>query len=320
MGTAVAGAVVEFGSFDAANGHIYRQKGTNGLFLVQRSSTSGSVAEIEVAQADWSEDKLDGTGLSGITLDATKNFIFIIDLQFLGMGRVRVGFDIGGSIIYAHEFKAANNLDVPYMQTATLPIQVLITTTGTATTKTAYFKCAAVGSEGGVNIVDAYPMSTPEAIETAASGARTHLMSIRPKTTFETFVNREHFALTSLSFLATGANPVYWEMCIGATNAASTWADINATYSAFEYTSVRGAYTNLTSGLVIMSGHISGAGGGSNPPVVTNVPIPNIVSSKFPITLDRAGAVRALGTLSFLVAGVGGASAVRMSANFSEVR
>jgi hypothetical protein len=109
-------------------------------------------------------------------------------------------------------------------------------------------------------------------------------------------------------------------LCIGATIAASTWADVNTTYSGFEYTSVRGAFTNLTSGLVIMSGYISGAGTGTNAPAVTPIDIPSVLSVKYPLTLDRAGAVRTLGTMSLLVSGVGGASITRCSLNYQEVR
>lgn len=44
------------------------------------------------------------------------------------------------------------------------------------------------------------------------------------------------------------------------------------------------------------------------------------ISARYPITLDRAGAVRALGTLSLLVSGIGATSATRASLNFTEIR
>lgn len=320
LGAAVAGAICDVGYFDAANGIFLRQNGTSGLQVVRRTSTTGSVGNNAVNQADWNIDKMDGTGASGINLVATNCFILIIDLQFLGMGRVRIGFDVDGLIYYAHEFLNANVLAVPYMQTGTLPVQMLVTSTATATTKTAHFKCAAVESEGGINDADAFTVSTPEAVETAASGARTHLLSLRPKTTFNSITNRQDLSLVRLNLIATGANPVYWELCVGATMAASTWADVNTTSSGAEYTSVRGAFTNLTNGIVIVSGYISGAGGGTSPPTVTVIDIASIITRKYPISLDRAGAVRDLGTLTLLVTGIGGASATRGSIVFKEVR
>ena len=324
IGAGVAGAVVEFGSFDASNGVFLRQNGATNLQLVLRSKTSGSVVDEVINQADWNIDglniALNGKNPSGQTLDITKDIILVMDLQFLGMGRVRFYFDLEGILYEIHHFEAANTKTVPYMQTASLPVQMLITTTATAGAKTSYFKCASVESEGGISQTDGFPFSTPEAVETAASGARTHLISIRPKTTLNSITNRERFSLNGISMIVTGANSVYWELVIGATIAASTWADVNTTYSGFEYTSVRGAFTNLTSGLVIASGHVAGAGTGGTSPSVTPIIIPPIVSSKYPITLDRAGAVRTLGTLSLLVSGISGTSATRTSIGFTEVR
>jgi hypothetical protein len=321
MGAGVADATVDVGFFDAANGIIFRQNGDTNLQFILRTSTSGSVSDANIVnQSAWNIDKLDGTGPSGITLDVTKAQILITDLQFLGMGRVRVGFDIDGIIIYAHEFRNANNLTAPYMQTASLPVQMLLTATATGSTKNAFFKCAAVNSEGGVTDTDSFAFSTVEATETAASGARTHIMSIRPKTTFNGITNRQEFILTALNLLATGANPVYYEVVLGATIAASTWADVNAS-SGLEYTSVRGAFTNLTNGIVIASGYISGAGtGGGGVPQATLVNIENAISTRLPITLDRAGAVRTMGTISILVTGIGGTSATRCSLEYREVR
>lgn len=323
LGTGVAGAVVDAGYFDANNGVIFRQNGTTNLQLILRTSTSGSVSDANiVAQSAWSIDKLDGTGPSGLTLDATKAFILIIDLQFLGMGRVRVGFDIDGVIYYAHEFLNANNLSLPYMQSATLPIGMLITATATATTKTAFFKCATVQSEGGELALLGNTFSTPETTATAGSGSRVPLIAIRPKTTFNSLTNRSLFELLELNILATGADPIFWELVVGGNYSGQTYANVNTTYSGFEYTSVPGAYTNLTGGVVVASGYVGGVGAGATAqaPTVTPVSIPPLISRKYPITLDRAGAVRDLGTLTLLVTGIGGTSTCRGSMTFKEVR
>lgn len=323
MGAGVAGAVVDAGYFDANNGVIFRQNGATNLQLILRTSTSGSVSDANiVAQSAWNIDKLDGTGASGITLDATKAFILIIDLQFLGMGRVRVGFDINGVIYYAHEFLNANVLAVPYMQTATLPVGMLITATATGSTKTSYFKCATVQSEGGELALTGITFSTPETTATAGSGTRVPLIAIRPKTTFNSITNRELFEIQKLNLLATGVNPVFWELVVGGAYSGQTYADVNTTYSGFEYTSVPGTFTNLTGGVVLASGYIGGVGSGAaaQPPTITPIDLPALISRKYPITLDRAGAVRALGTLTLLVTGIGGTSDCRGSMTFKEIR
>lgn len=323
IGTGVAGATVDIGYFDSTNGVILRQNGATNYQLILRTSTGGSVSDANiVAQSAWNIDTmLSGTGPSGQTIDFTKAQIMIIDLQFLGMGRVRVGFDINGILYYVHEFLNANNLAVPYMQSATLPIGMLITATETAGTKTSYFKCATVQSEGGNLSLLGNTFSTPETTATAGNGSRVPLLAIRPKTTFNSLTNRELFELLEIDILATGADPVYWELVVGGNYSGQTYADVNATYSGFEYTSVPGAYTNLTGGVILDSGYIGGAGsGGTNRPQVTPIIVPPLISRKYPIALDRAGAVRALGTMTLLVTGIGGTSDCRGSITFKEIR
>lgn len=315
LGAGVANTTVDTGYFDANNGVIFRQNGTTNLQLILRTSTGGSVSDSNIfAQANWNIDKLDGTGRSGITLDVTTSFILIIDLQFLGMGRVRVGFDIDGVIYYVHEFLNANNLAVPYMQTATLPVQMLLTASSSGTTKSCHFKCADIASEGGGSLnARGFIFATNDATVTAASGARTHLVSVRPKTTFNGITNRAYFTVDGVEILVTGNNPVYWELVLGAEfSVAPTWSDINTTYSAFEQ-GTGGTFSNLTNGLVIASGYISAS-------ATIKSSVAAKVTQKYPITLNRAGAVRAMGTLTLLVTGIGGTSATRATINYGELR
>lgn len=317
LGIGVAGATVDVGYFDSLNGVIYRQNGVSGLQLVLRTSTSGSVSDANIFnQSAWNIDKMDGTGASGLTIDVTKSFILIIDLQFLSMGRVRVGFDINGVLYYVHQFENANILGVPYMQTATLPVAMEVTAAGSGVTKTAYFKCASVISEEGTLSDYGYASSTGSASVTAASGARTHLLSIRPRTTYNGLPNRELFILNNMNLITTGTREVFWELVVGAAfTVAPTYANINATYSGYE-AGTGGTFSNLTNGAVLFSGY-AGSSTASN--LVSREFDPKL-SLHNPISLNRAGAVRAMGTLSLLVTGIGGASAVQGSLNFTEVR
>jgi hypothetical protein len=310
IGAAVASTVTEVGAFDASNGLFIRQASDGTNSAVRRTSTSGSVVDNVIAQADWNLDKLDGTGSSGITFDVTDTFILVIDAQFLAMGRVRFGFDIGGQIVYCHQSLHANVLQVPYMQTLSLPVQMLLTSTG-GTKNTTRFKCASVSSEGGFADDLGYAFSTAEGTVTAGSGARTHLLSLRPLTTFNSITNRSRLRLTSVEIFVTGNTPVFWELCVGSTfSVAPTFAAVNSTYSAFE----SGTGGTLTAGtLAIASGYVAAT-------ATVKTAVSREVSARYPISLNRAGAVRALGTLSLLVTGIGATSATRASLNFTEVR
>jgi hypothetical protein len=71
FGAAKANLRQRAGYYGAANGIYFEREGTIN-YMVERSSVTGSVVNTRVAQANWNQDPLDGTGPSGITLDASK--------------------------------------------------------------------------------------------------------------------------------------------------------------------------------------------------------------------------------------------------------
>lgn len=311
LGTNVSGAVKRFGYGDIQNGVFYEQTNNN-LQITLRSTTSGSTVDNSIVQTNWNLDHFDGTGSSGVTLVPTNCFILVIDLQFLAMGRVRVGFDVGGVIHYAHQFLNANVLQAPYMQTATLPILAELRAAGAlAADSTTFFKCAMVASEGGFE-TDLGRDFTAEGTLTAGSGTRTHALSVRPALLFNNMTNRGEFVLESVDVLA-GSNPVFYEIVIGATfNVDPTWALVNTNYSFMQF-GTGGVFSNVNNGIVIQSGYV-----GSSASIRGSISKDLVMS--YPITLDAAGAQRSLGTLSVLLTGITGTSASRVSLNWKEIR
>lgn len=148
LGSPVGGNKKRVGYFDDRNGLFLQQDGSE-ISFNRRTYVTGSAVDNKVVQADWNLDKLDGTGASGITIDFTKTQILVIDFEWLGVGRVRMGFNIDGITYYCHEFLNANNLDKVYMSTGSLPIRYQMTHNGTGEASTLTCICAAVISEGG---------------------------------------------------------------------------------------------------------------------------------------------------------------------------
>jgi len=138
------------GLFDANNGIFFTADGTT-LKIVRRTYTSGAAVDTEINQSSWNGDILNGTGASGFTLNAATSNILFIDIEWLGVGSVRVGFVINGQLITAHTFYNANNLTTVYMQTANLPIRYEIERSGTLTAGTYTLQqiCSSCISEGG---------------------------------------------------------------------------------------------------------------------------------------------------------------------------
>lgn len=140
------------GYFNTENGLFLEQDGSD-IYMVLRSSHTGSLVETKVAQTSWNGDTLDGneaTSTSGIILNLLKSQIFWIDIEWLGVGSCRCGFVIDGKLITAHTFHNANVNDAVYMTTPNLPVRYEITNTGTvASNSTLEQICSTVISEGG---------------------------------------------------------------------------------------------------------------------------------------------------------------------------
>ncbi len=115
-----SGITSAFGYFDDDNGIFLRHKDGVTSFVI-KSKTSGTAIDTVADQSSWNIDKLDGSGASGITLDISKSQILVMDFEWLGGGRVRVGFVAGGQLTYVNEFLHSNSLEGPYMSTPNLP-------------------------------------------------------------------------------------------------------------------------------------------------------------------------------------------------------
>lgn len=279
FGAAVTNVVKRAGYFDDNDGIYFEQNGITDLAVCIRTSTSGTVSNAaRVAQPNWNLDKLDGTGPSRIKLDLSKAQILIIDFQWLGMGRVRIGFDIDGIIIYCHEFLNANNLAVPYMQTSNLPIRWEIYNIGVSAGATMYATCSSVQSEGGVEPDKGfyYSVSTPSEITLDTN--RKVVLAIRPTTGYNGRINRIQIQPQNVATLG-GLNPLVVETWYNPTLAGGAWASAN-TYSAVEWGTGQTASDLGTKISTVFVGS-SNANQGADSATFS--------SRRFPICLDMSG-------------------------------
>jgi len=141
-----SGAYQRIGYFSDEEG-IYLQQDSNGASWNLKSESFYDT--ISVYQSNWNIDTLDGNGPSGATLDLTQTNIIVIDLQWLGVGRIRVGFQNKGRILYCHQF-TIDHLSVPYMRTPYQPVRYEV---GTSTNQIQNVSikqiCCSMVSEGG---------------------------------------------------------------------------------------------------------------------------------------------------------------------------
>jgi hypothetical protein len=127
--------------FEYNNGSISVNYSNNG--------TITSIPQTSITQPSWNIDKMDGTGSSGIYLDFKKAQLFVIDMEWLSVGRVRFGFYIYGKIVYCHQLTNINGLTGPYTTEINLPVCYSIHSGSTGGTGSITQICSTVISEGG---------------------------------------------------------------------------------------------------------------------------------------------------------------------------
>lgn len=121
---------------------------SNGTISFHTHKTGGTALHLSAARADWNVDRLDGTGSSGLTIDFTKAQIITFDYEWLGLGRVRCGFMLGGKIYYVHYFDNINALTQPYISSPNHPVRYEIRQTGAGSGVLKQI-CSTVIIEGG---------------------------------------------------------------------------------------------------------------------------------------------------------------------------
>lgn len=322
FGAAVAGVTRRVGYFDAQNGVFLEQNGTTDVALVRRSYTSGAAVDERVVQASWNLDTMDGSNStsnpSGVTLDLSKVQILIVDLQWLGSGRIRMGLDIGGDLIYVHEFLAANAITSVYMTTATLPVRYEIRNTalqgGNNTMKQI---CSAVNVEGGVDEGIAYHFSVNRGVTALAVTTRRAVLSIRPKATFGPSSRVNRVKITPIDhhcLIATNDNliEIVYNPTFTTGGGALTWTSA-ADESAVEY-SVHGDANAgaFTGGIVIHSEYGASGQGTFTESMHTEL------LARLPLVLDSAGANPI--ALSMVITSVTGTSNIQAAMNWKEIR
>ena len=238
------------------NNGLYLQLNGSTLSFVERSSVSGSTEETLVDQADWNIDPMDGTGPSGVTLDISKAQILWMDIEWLGLGTVRMGFVIDGAFIHCHSFHHANTIQATYITTASLPlryeIENLDTTVSGSTLKQI---CSTVISEGGYELrgkqlAVGTPIDTPR--DLTATGVFYPIVSLKLKSTPDRL---DGIVIpTAINILGIGNNAYFeWRLQKSCTTSGGTWTSAGAD-SCIEY-NLTG--TSTSGGTTLAKGYIS---------------------------------------------------------------
>jgi len=238
LGTGESGLTTEIGQHDDKNGAFFRNE-DGVVYVVKKSYATGTAVDTTVAQSSWNLDKMDGTGSSGITVDWSKTQIFLMDYQWLGVGRVRFGLDINGIIYYVHEMLHANALDVVFMSTPNNPLRYSIENDGTAGAASMEHLCSSVASECGRDEtgVDYWYSTEGTHVDANAANAIYALVGVR----LQTGHTGEPVQFRSASVLTQTNDDFEWLLFRNPT-VAGTFTYNDATSGPFQY--AKGATVN----------------------------------------------------------------------------
>ena len=284
----VNGSVSRIGTFDDSadktvvsglgNGHFF-QLGTTATGTPSNSGTTMNVVErtyststnsvFDIAndhvtpQTSWNIDKFDGKGPSGFTINYWGNaMIFVIDIQWLGVGRVRYGFYINGIIYYVHYITHSGlgtpyttAIQQPYTQMAKLPVRYeLITNTTTQSIPHLRIMCSSVYSENGfipTNRSTSYLSMTPI---TLTSSFKPVLSISLPKSEP---LNRMTIAISSVDiFNNSASNSIAWQLVQLSSDVILTGVSWQPTSGVAVVDTASTALTTLTGAVVLASGFV----------------------------------------------------------------
>lgn len=307
--TRTANQYKNIGYFDSQNGIMFGQDDT-GIYFQLRSTATGSTVDRKVYQSSWNIRQLNSIS-DPFILDIDKTQIFVCDVQWLGVGAIRCGFEFNGVLYWCHSFYNTNLLEIVYMTSANLPMryEVIDGSSGAIRQTFQYFRyrpgkslclimtfdmgsktnnsldqiCATVITEGGVDEETYYQHSvnmgvTPKGITTT----KNNLISIRPKSVYpdaSAIVNRSQIVYEGIDLTVTGNGTIRWELVYNPTlGGTPSWQNAGAN-AVFEFDT---AGTTVTGGEIVASGYASSS---ANIKQTVN----SFISAKYPLTLDIDG-------------------------------
>lgn len=244
--------------YDAGgNGLFFELDGTT-LHVVERTSNNGTgQTDVAIPQNEWNIDTFGAGALNPskrIFNDFSKTCLFVIDLEWLGVGFSRFGMVFDGKIYYCHIFKH-KKIQKPYIRYAKLPIRFELETTGTPDRAGSSRQiCGTVLSEGGYNMkAKEYADGTNSNYFVVPYTHYAPLLTLRLKPNY----NRNLIYLKKIDFLVESNKPIHYDVRLNPSEITGVTFNSVSDLSIAEI-SVTGL--GVTGGLTLNSGYVDSKG------------------------------------------------------------
>lgn len=251
---------------DAVDFLSYTSESRAGTYSLAASTAVGddsqllagvSQTDTWTAQSSWSEDVMDGTGPSGVTLDPTKGNVFQIQYQWLGYGQIRylVEDPSIGKYMVVHTIDYANANTLPSLNNPTLPLCAYVGNTSNTSDILLYSSSMAGFSEG--KMPEPTVKHSTILNKTFTDATLIPAVTLHNNNIFQGKLNRVRIKITSISVEIESGKPVLIEIVRDTILTAASFSAHDADLSVAQ---VDTTATAVTSGEVITSFSVPSAG------------------------------------------------------------
>jgi len=144
-------------------------------------------------QNDFSVDKLDGTGASGVTLDPTKLNVYQINFRWLGAGEIRYAVEDPntGNMIFFHHEHYTNRFETPHLDNPSMKIGYVAANLGAVSGSVSCRGASFMGANEG----KVQPTRVPYSVTATRTGSMNvpgsfyHLISLKNKLIYQGKIN-----------------------------------------------------------------------------------------------------------------------------------
>lgn len=259
-----ANLVSRIGWFDDEDG-VFFEMAVDGLYAVRRSKVSGSVVDTRVHQSNWNQDKLNGTGNSGISLDLSNLQTIQIHTNQAGTGDISLGFMLDHAIV-AHTFYGANTISLPIMRQVSLPLQFELLNTDATTSNSemlAFSVSAFLDGPSPTHSLDSksYYVDSGTSGLSISTSQWTPMISVKLNATKNSIKYRGNIVVDEFKMVVNSVDPIMYQLVLNATLSGGTnW--ITPTTAPGSALLIDRTATGYSGGLPLKFGYF--AGGVSN--------------------------------------------------------
>ena len=194
----------------------------------------------------------------------------LIDVEWLGVGRIRFGLYAYGRIQYCHQVININILTAPYTASINLPVCYSINNSGSGGPANNFTQiCSTVISEGGYT-----PFGRPFSVSSGttaisiAAGVEEPILFLRGNINLSNYYHQNILPKEATMICVSTNDLILFKLVLFLADTyigtPPTWANVNQNYSVSQYAGNLATGYNATNGIVLDQGYFYGRGTNTN--------------------------------------------------------